>query len=97
MESKSSSGYIRVNFVEGRKSMTKKDFDKLFGKVVRMHTLNEHFVVLVDKSDNNWYYCFDEFSNLEGNKHVAIRCNEIESVDVLSEEEAIVWRIENNV
>jgi hypothetical protein len=83
--------------------MTKEEFDKLIGKVVRIRRPgNDVMIIMVsenltDWASQKWYYCFEGHNELFEKNGIAINRDNVISAEVLSEEEAIVWRIENNV
>lgn len=82
--------------------MTKEEFDKLIGKVVRIRRPNNNVITVMVLENftawitNEWYYCHDPHAELVGKNKIAINRGNVISAEVLPEEESIIWRIKND-
>ena len=78
--------------------MTKEEFDKLIGKVVRLRRVgNDVMIVMIvmvlenfaDWTTSDWYYCLEEHNELFEKNRVAINLEDVISAEVLPEHESI--------
>jgi hypothetical protein len=82
--------------------MKKEEFDKLIGKVVRIHRGHDIMTMMVIESfqtngKGSWYYCYDEYTWFMGLGKIAINRKDVTSAEILPKEEEIIWRIKNGV
>ena len=78
--------------------MTKEEFDKLIGKVVRIYRPGDTMTVKVienfhDTGNSKWYYCYDEYTWFMGTRRIAINRRDVKKAEFLPIHEEIVWRI----